>query len=291
MYLSDRYNRDEERTMKKTVYYSDELKDDFSPSKDKIKTKTISSDFEYDKKNIFWKLIEFFIYRVIATPIVFCFCKIKYGMRFKNRSVLRKLKGSYFLYSNHTQTVADAFTPSLLTFPKKCKIVTSDDAVSIKGLKNLVLMLGAVPLPGSYMGTKNFLDSLQIFTSKGIPIMIYPEAHIWPYYNGVRPFTDSPFAYPVKLNLPVVGVTTVYRQRKIFKHKPPLITVIVSEPIYPDTTLSVRDSKKQLRDFVYDFMCKTVDKEKSYEHIRYIKRQPIVIDENETENDEYLRTA
>jgi len=95
--------------------------------------------------------------------------------------------------------------------------------------------------------------------------MIYPEAHIWPYYNGIRPFPDTAFAYPVREQVPAVGVVVVYRQRKLLRFLPPCITVVVGEPVYPDASLPPRSARRALHQKVYTFMCDTVARRHSYD--------------------------
>ncbi|MDD4125269.1 MAG: hypothetical protein PHW77_06070, partial [Eubacteriales bacterium] len=114
--------------------------------------------------------------------------------------------------------------------------------------------------------------ALRHYINKKQTLMIYPEAHIWPLYNRIRPFTEESFSYPIRLGVPAVAVTVVYRRRKLFKKLPPLVTVFVSDPIYPPEG-SPGAARKELRDKVYDFMCETVKREKSCEYIKYLKRQ------------------
>ena len=83
-------------------------------------------------------------------------------------------------------------------------------------------------------------------------IMIYPEAHIWPYYTDIRPFRELSFRYPVSFHTPVFCLTNTYQKRK-FSGKPKMVTYI-DGPIYPDGTLPAKEQKKQLRDMVYEKM-------------------------------------
>lgn len=104
--------------------------------------------------------------------------------------------------------------------------------------------------------------------------MIYPEAHIWPYYNGIRPFPDTAFAYPVREQVPAVGVVVVYRQRKLLRCLPPCITVVVGEPVYPGRIpAAAQRPPGALHQKVYTFMCDTVARRHSYAHIEYLPAQ------------------
>ncbi|MCB9498522.1 MAG: 1-acyl-sn-glycerol-3-phosphate acyltransferase [Bacillales bacterium] len=257
----------------KTIYYRDELNDDFAPSNGKIKVKKIGDKYKYVHKSPLWKFFEILIYRLIATPIGFLICFFGFGTRIKNKKVLRKMKGSYFIYGNHTNSLHDSFAPTLFSFPKRVRIITSPDAVSIKGIGSLVNMMGAIPLPSDMKASVNFLEALNYAVKKRNAIMIYPEAHIWPYYNKIRPFKDASFIYPVKMSLPAIPVTTVYKQRKIFKKMYPRIVLYIGEAVYPNKDLPVNLAREDMRDRVYNEMVKTVKEKESFEYIRYEKEK------------------
>ena len=252
----------------KTIFYDDELNDDFAPSNGKIDALEINDKYGYLHCDPIWRMLAFILYRFVATPIAFCFMKLCFGMKIKNRSAVRNIKGGYFLYGNHTQGAADAFIPTFLTFPRKANIVTSADAVSIPIIKYIVPMLGAIPLASTVRGKLNYLNALKEKLGSGQAVVVYPEAHIWPYCNRIRRFSDASFIYPIKFDVPAVGFTVTYRQRKIFKSLPPLITVTLSEPVYPSQCAD----RTEIRDRIYNFMEYTVNKEKSFAYRKYIKR-------------------
>ena len=254
---------------RKTIYYTDEINDDFAATRDSIKARPVSDDYCYDVQGV-KKVVAWGLYRVIATPVVFFYCRVVRRVKIKNRRVLRTVDGGCFLYGNHTQNVIDAFLPTLVSFPKRCDVITRDDAVSIFGLKNIVKMLGALPLPSSLATMRSFSDILHKRIEKGREVAIYPEAHIWPYYNKIRPFPDNSFSYPVSFGVPAVPYTVTYKKSALPSFLPPKITVYIGEPIYPDKSLSKSEARKAMRDAVYNQMCDA--SADSYEHIKYIKK-------------------
>lgn len=256
---------------RKVIYYSDELNDDFAGTS--ITAREIDGDYEYIKKSFPWRAAAFVLYRIIATPVAWLLCRVLCGMKIKNRRVLRKLRGSgFFMYGNHTNGMADAFTPTLAAFPRRAHIITSADAVSLGGLGAIVAMLGALPVPGNIAATRNFRDAIEELYGRGCVIAVYPEAHIWPYYTGVRPFPATSFQYPVRLNAPCVAFAATYRQRRVFRRLPPLMTITLSEPFYPDTASGEQSAKQKLRDQVYDFLMTAVSSEDNYAHIEYVRK-------------------
>lgn len=255
----------------RVIYYSDALNDDFAGTN--INTRNIDESYDYTPGSLLWRCAAFIVYRIIATPLVWLICKLTCGLKIKNRSALRKLRGQgFFMYGNHTHGMADAFTPTLAAFPHRAHIIVNPDAVSIKGLGQIVAMLGALPVPSSLSSMKNFRKAIDKRYAQGRVIAVYPEAHIWPYYTGVRPFPATSFMYPAKLNAPCVAYAATYRQRKFLKMLPPLMTVTLSDPIYPDSTLSEHEARQKLRDEVYDFIEKTVCSPDNFEYIKYIHR-------------------
>lgn len=252
---------------KKVIYYSNPVDDDFAGTK--IKQIDIGPDFPFINRNPFFRLASFILYYFIAFPLITIFCFLILRLRVKNRKALRKARGTgYFLYGNHTHFF-DAFTHSLIAFPKKSYVIANRDAISIRGLKQIVMMLGALPIPSGMEAMKQFTRAVEERWRKKKAIAIYPEAHIWPYYNKIRPFLATSFRYPVKLNSPVFAMVTVYRARKIFKKRPPKPTIHISEPFYPRTDLPCQEAKQELRDRVHAWMTDCIEKHGSFEYIRY----------------------
>lgn len=256
----------------RTVYYSDELNDDFAGTK--IETRQIGADYPYVRKNPLWSVAEAIMYRGFATPLVFLIGKLVYGLKIKNRRALRRLrKTGFYLYGNHTQSFMDAAIPTLAAFPRKTYIVANPDAVSIKGIVTLVQMFGGIPIPTSLKALPVFRETLSRRVGQRRAVALYPESHIWPWYTGIRPFGDAAFDYPVRDGAPCVAFTTTYRRRKIFKNGKPLLTVTLSEPFYPDPSLPRQEARGDLRDRVHAFMCETASASGNYEYIKYIKKE------------------
>lgn len=252
---------------KKTLYYKDELNDDFA-ARD-IKTKDISEKYNYEKKGILWRFASFILYYVVAVPIVTVYNRFVHGERIKNKKVLRKYKRKgYFLYGNHTMEAADAFTPGRITFPHKANIIVSPTAVSVPVVSSLVEMLGGIPVATTFGGMRKFASTISDYSKKNKTIMIYPEAHIWPYYTGIRPFKDVSFKYPAMENKPVFCFTRVFRKR-LFRKRPG-VTVYIDGPFFPKSDLSVKENQKYLRDKVYDAMT-TRARANTVDYIRYVK--------------------
>lgn len=257
---------------RKVIYYSDELNDDFAGTN--IKTKKVGKNFKFIHKSPIWKFFSFLFYNCIAMPVVSFYCRIMKRVKFVNKKAIREArkhtKKGVFLFGNHTGIV-DAYTPNIISFPYKNKILTSPDAVSIKGMKNIVQMLGAIPVPQEISALRKFTEAIEYYNKKKCNITIYPEAHIWPYYTGVRPFKDSSFSYAVSTNSPVVAFFTAYSKPSgLYKNiRKTNVTVYVSDPFYPDQSKPRKEAQKEIRDKVYEFMKDCSEKYSTYSYIEY----------------------
>ncbi len=259
----------EKKSPKQVIYYRDEANDDFAGVQ--RKTVKIDADFPYLHKNPLWNLGAFLVYRVIMTPFAFLYTKLKFGLRIVNRKALKQTrKQGVFLYSNHTLMAGDAFIPNMVSFPRRTYVVVNADNLSAKGTKNWVQMSGALPIPTELGGMRAFLHAMETRTREGHCIQIYPEAHIWPYYTGIRAFGAAAFRYPVRCDCPVYCTTTTFQKKK--HGKTPRVTVYVDGPFYRDKTLHPREQEKALRDKVYETMCMRA-KNSNYSPIEYVKQE------------------
>ncbi len=253
----------------KIVYYEDELNDEFSG--DDITPRVIDDNYKYIRRNIFKKFTHFFWYRIIANPLAHIYLFVKFRHKIINKKVIKKNNVPYFLIGNHTQAIADAVIPTMITGWRDCYIITNSNNVSVKGIGNVARSLGALPLPDTIGATKNFSKAIKYHVGKKHKICIYPEAHIWPYATIIRDYRDSSFRYPVEYNTPVYTFVNVYKKRKKDKIK---LETYIDGPFYPDLSLSRADARKKLRDECYEIMAER-SKLNEVEVIKYVKKENI----------------
>ena len=148
----------------KTIYYTDELNDEFSSAQ--ITPRRIDGNYRYIRDGFFGRLAHIFAYRVVAEPLGFLGMKLIYHHRIVNRKVLKQAgKSGYFLYGNHTNAGADPFVPSYVAFPRAPYVIVHPNNVSIPvvGLGGITcgrdalefIMAGASAVQ---VGTYNFVD-------------------------------------------------------------------------------------------------------------------------------------
>lgn len=238
----------------KIIYYNDELNDEFSGAE--IKPRKIDENYKYIHKNIIWNITAFFLQNILSLPIKYLYANIKLKIKYIGKEKYKpyKKKG-YFIYGNHTQVFADTFITSNGNYPKRNYFIVNPENVSMKFLGNTVEMLGAIPIPGNKGAMKNFLDVIKLRIKKGNSITIFPEAHIWPYYTKIRPFKSVSFKYPVTLDKPAFCITNTYQSYGKNNDKVKIVSYI-DGPFFPNKELTLNQAKQELRDQIYNAMCK-----------------------------------
>jgi len=260
---------------KKTFYYTDPLKDDFSHNGFK-KKRPLPKKFKFYHSNLIWRFFGVVIYFVIAVPILWLFAKLKTNYKIVGKKKLKKAhlgRKGYFIYGNHTSACDAFYAPLAIALPRRTYTVCSHEAVSHPLIRWLEVMLAALPLPYYPEQTKPFCEAIERHINHGSVILIFPEAHIWPYCTRIRPFPDASFFYPAKLGSPVVGICTTFEKRKFLRFLPPRSIIHVSKPFYPDMNLSLGERTHRLREQVYEFMVETSSSLDNVEYYRYLPKK------------------
>ena len=207
---------------------------------------------------------------IYGAALVFASVYLPLGLhvRIKNRRVLKQAaKTGFFLYGNHTQPIGDVVLPAAAVLPRRIYTVVSPANLSLPVLGKILPYLGALPLPSALSGAKKLQEAMAHHLQGGHPIVIYPEAHVWPYFSGVRPYSEAAFKYPVKFHAPVYCMTTTYQKRRFSKK--PRLTLYLDGPFFPDDALPPKAQAAALRDAVYHCMKQRCDDHNDVEYIVY----------------------
>ena len=226
--------------------YYDSFDQDFAESKGQ--DYKLPDDYRWVHDSFWYRLLAALFYPLV---VVFAWCcmRIGFGLRIKNRKVLRKVKGGYFLYSNHVQLLGDVVDPFLITFPKHPYIICSAANLGIPVIgKRILPLAGALPLPEDLNGMKRFTSAVKTRIRQKKCVVVYPEGHLWPYYTEIRPFLPAAFHYPVANQAPVVVATTVFVRRRW--HKKPRPIVYLDGPFSVDKDLPKKQQMRQLENDV-----------------------------------------
>lgn len=218
--------------------------------------------------SLLYRMISKCLY-LLATLFAIPYCRFWLHVKIENRSILRHCtKTGCFLYGNHTQPMGDVFIPVSALALKRIYVAVSPANLGIPVLGPLLPMLGALPLPDGVTGMKKFIEAIHLRIIERRCVVFYPEAHVWPWYTGIRPFPPASFGFPVECCVPSFCMTTTYQKRK-YGEKPG-ITVYLDGPFYPDSSLPKRKQKEQLRDEIYGCMVRR-SQNSTYQYVYYEK--------------------
>ena len=251
----------------KVVYYSDEVHEDFANNG--IKTKIVNPNYKYINKNpfsIFFGNLLLIIVFPIAWVLAFCL----YRPKIKNKKVFNSVKKKgYYIYSNHTLPLDPLVQPAFTNPLKKCYIAASADTFSINPIVSwLVKSFGGFPVPNTPEMYHNYVDFIKHVISKKRRVLMYPEAHIWPYCNFVRHYTNTSFKYPVMTNSPIITLTTCFIPNK--PGKKPKVVIYADGPIYPNLDLKYDQAVEDLKVRAFETMEARAKKYSTCEYIKYV---------------------
>ncbi len=219
-------------------------------------------------RNSFFARIASAVSYALAVIFGFLYCKLFLGLKIEGAEKLRQHRGAFFLYGNHTQPVGDVVIPALACFPKRIYTVVSPANLDLPVIGRILPFLGALPTDGTLRGTKELAKAVKTRTDEGHPIVIYPEAHVWPYYTKIRPFGNASFSFPMRHGLPSFSMTSTYRKRKFGKR--PRLVLVIDGPFYSEADRQT--APEQLRRAVTDSMNKAAVNS-DCEYITYIKNK------------------
>ncbi len=257
------------------VFYYASTEDDPIQTDEQKKTHNkveLKDGYVFIRKNPFVKLYSFVLYRVFKLFIRF-YVKFYLHAKIENRKVLKAAKKTgYVIYANHTHPFHDCFTPAIVA-DRHIYTICSPANLGIPFIGKLLPYLGAMPLGKNPEQKAEFNDAIDYRLKQKNCLVIYPEAHVWPYYTKIREFPagDRSFKYPVRNNIPIFTMTTTYHKSKKKNKARPDIKVYMDGPFYPDPKLSDDENRAKLAKEAYDSMVK-YSKRSSYEYFQYRKK-------------------
>ena len=250
------------------ITYYDELNDDFGNTINQVKP--LPKRYKIYSKNPFTVLFNFVIYWIIVRPIAIGYMKLRFHYKVKNKKAFKEArKSGYFVFTNHTMIVGDAFGANMMDYRKRNYIITGAEVSSLTKILYLLRGIGSLPITTELGRNKELVEALRyIILKKKKVVTIYPEAHIWPYYTKIRDYRSEAFKYAVNMNVPIYVVTNCYTKKRHGKR--PKVTAYVNGPFYPDKELGKREATQKLRDIAHKTMKNTASKYSNYEYFNYI---------------------
>ena len=253
-------------TMEKTRYFESEGDDFFAPTGYKLK-----DGYVWVNDGFLRRIAAFAVYSAALLFSLF-YCRLHLKVKIVGALKLRREKRGFFLFGNHTQPIGDVFTPALCCFPKRIYTVVAAENLGLPFIGRLLPALGALPLADTPSGMRKFGLAVRRRIEQGHPVVVYPEAHVWEYYVGIRRFSDGAFRLPARLGAPVYSFTVTYQKRGKSEKKRPRSVVYIDGPF--DFDGGVRERAAALCEAVYGAMVKNSGKS-DCEYIKYIKKEGV----------------
>ena len=195
--------------------------------------------------------------------------------KFYGREKLKEAKGKgYVLYANHTNPFHDVFGPAMAA-DRRIFTIISPVNLKVPGIGKFLPLIGGLPLGKTKQEKAAFHEAADKRLKQGNCLVIYPEAHVWPYYTGIRKFPagDKSFTYAARNNLPVYTMTTTYHKRKDKKKGDlPRMDVYIDGPFWPDSEKTEAENRAMLARKAYDSMVK-YSKKSTYNYFEYKKKK------------------
>ena len=258
----------------RVFYYTSEEDDPIKTDEQEANIEVgLPEGYEFIYKNPFKKMRASFVF---SGFYVFghWYEKRYWQAKFYGREKLKAAKGKgYLIYANHTNPFHDVFGPALAA-DRKIYTIISPVNLKIPKIGKLLPMIGGLPLGKTKEEKQAFNDAVDKRLKQKRVVVIYPEAHLWPYYTGIKKFPagDRSFKYATRNNVPIFTMTTTYHKRKDKKHGDlPRMDIYVDGPFWPDPKLSDDENRAKLAKEAYDSMVK-YSKKNTYEYFKYIKK-------------------
>ena len=258
------------------IFYYESEEDDPIKTKEQEKKEEVGlpEGYEFIPRNPFVRIyssILFHIFKLFGQ-----FYERKYWQaKFYGREKLKQAKGKgYVIYANHTNPFHDVFGPAL-TANRRIFTIISPVNLKIPGIGKFLPMIGGLPLGKTPEEKQAFNEAVDKRLKQKNALVIYPEAHVWPYYTKIRHFPagDKSFKYATRSNLPIFTMTTTYHKRKDTKHGDlPRMDIYLDGPFFPDPEKSESENRAILAEQAYDSMVK-YSKKSTYNYFEYKKKK------------------
>lgn len=258
----------------RVFYYESEEDDPIQTDEQEKKVEVgLPEGYKFIPKNIFVRMYSSILYRMFKIFGQY-YERGYWQAKFYGREKLKKAKGKgYVIYANHTNPFHDVFGPAIAA-DRRIFTIISPVNLLVPGIGKFLPLIGGLPLGKTKEEKQAFNEAVDKRLAQKNCLVIYPEAHVWPYATKVRKFPagDKSFKYATRNNLPIFTMTTTYHKRKDRKRGDlPRMDIYIDGPFYLDAKLSEEENRAKLAKEAYESMVKW-SKKNSYEYFEYIKK-------------------
>ncbi len=212
----------------------------------------LDETYVYRDKSFNWKFKHFFM-NLFLDSLVRLVVVIRYAVKVEGRENLKRnkklLKNGFVTVSNHViewdfLAILHAFYPKKAYFPIWSRNMETPLAPCFK-------TIGGIPVPTSVHAGKKFMAAMDSVLQEKKWLHVFAEGSMWYFYPAVRKFRRGAAFFAIRNKVPIVPVAISYREPKglyrLFK-KYPNLTVHIGEPIFADSSKSLKEAEKDLTD-------------------------------------------
>lgn len=263
----------------RVFYYESEEDDPVKTDEQEQKVEVgLPEGYQFIPKNIFVRMYSSVLYKIFKAFGQY-YERGYWQTKFYGREKLKKArKTGYVLYCNHTNPFHDVFGPAIAA-DRRIFTIISPVNLLVPGIGKFLPLIGGMPLGKSEKEKAAFNEAIDKRLKQKNVVVVYPEAHVWPYATKIRKFPagGKSFKYAVRNNLPVFTMTTTYHKRKTQKRNLPRMDVYIDGPFYPDRKLTDEENQEMLAKKAFESMKKYAEKN-TYEYFDYRKKSDKIKD-------------
>ncbi len=219
----------------------------------------VDKNYPFVDDSLELKLKRWFVYEIVLNIIENFRLHLQFGLRFEGREILKKYKQQFkrgaITLANHCFRKDAEFVLLAIKAKRTTKIPMFAPNFGTKD-EFWLRTIGGIPIPPQEEGMsayKCFNAAFDEFHKRGSWFHIFPEAARWDWYKPLRPFQKGAFTWAYKYNIPIIPCVITFRERtgiyKLLGDKSlPLVTVKITEPIFPDTTQPRQNEVDRMRE-------------------------------------------
>lgn len=215
----------------------------------------VDENYRYFPKNLLF-FVGNQILRVLVFTILPIWNQFFFGLKVEGKEILKKHEGKAITICNHVHML-DCTMIGCIDPKKSIYYPTLKSNLEIPFIRFLVKLLGGMPIPQTTKALDHFRQAVKQVFQQGKLIHMYPEAMLYPYYDGIRPFKKGAFSFSYDYNTPIIPMVITYRPatgiRKYLKQKP-FLTLTILNPIYPNQENERTQEIEYLKETCYQTM-------------------------------------
>jgi len=202
----------------------------------KAKPVVIKDNMRYFYRNPFFLIIQILICVFIRFFINFLLGKLIFGLKIKNKKVLRQVhKKGTITIANHA-FIFDSLILGSTTYPWKITYVTMlKENMGIVFVGKFLRLIGGVPIPDKLNQIKKFNQGLKKEINKCHNVCVFAEASLKPYCNHIRNFMPGAFRFVYDTNAYILPAVFIFKRPRgwyrLVRGKKPTIQLHYLEPI------------------------------------------------------------